>query len=120
MAGKAYRSTDTGDRGFMVTENGKKYIVRDTPARPVKRPYKEKEWVLESEHRPLLPQQTAKIVFDAEKAFLIALGHQDGHKMDWAMMTNAQRAEYKQSTSKFPVVEGLLRKIRKHLAPLEE
>ncbi len=104
----------------MVTENGKRFIVRDTPSKPVKRLYKEREWVLESEHRPLLAQQTARIVFEAEKAFLQALGHQDAKRMDWAMMTNPQRAEYKQSTSEFAVVEGLLKKMRKHLAPLEE
>ena len=104
----------------MVTENGKKYIIRDTPANPVKRLYKEREWVLESEHRPLLAQQTTRIVFEAEKAFLQAMGHQKGNKMDWAMMTNLERAEYKQSTSEFAVVEGLLKKMRKHLAPLEE
>jgi len=110
----------TGDRGFMVTEDGKKYIIRDTPGYAAKRLYKESEWILEDEHRPLLPQQTASIVFAAEKEFLKAMGLREGHTMDWAMMTNIERAEYKLSTSKHKVVEGLLKKIRKYLAPLEE
>ncbi len=120
MAGKAYRSTDTGDRGFMVTENGKKYIVRDSVCNPVKRLSKEREWVLESEHRTLLPKQASYVVFQFEKALLHVMGHQKAAKMDWAMMTNAERAEYKQSTSEFPVVEGFLRPARKKLAALEE
>lgn len=118
--GKRYRSATTGDLGRLMTEDDKQYIVLDRPGHLVKRLYKEKEWIEEDEHRPLLPQQIGVILFHAEKYLLIAVGDPDGHRMDWSTMPNHERASYMEEDSHHALVRRLHEGMREVLGPLGE
>ncbi len=116
----AYRSTITGDKGFMVTVGGKKYIESDRPRNPVRKLYKEKDWIKEAEHRPLLPQQVGRIYFEAEKHLLTAVGDPAGRKMNWEMMTNEQRNDWLKEESEHTLVRKLHDAMSEILDPLGE
>jgi len=118
MKGNAYRSTTTGDKGFMMEVDGKKYIELDRPSQQVRRLYKEKDWIKEDEHRPLLPQQIGRIHFEAQKYLLIAVGDPEGHKMDWLMMQNQDRNDWMQEESDVALVRALYDAMDGVLSPL--
>lgn len=95
VSSKAYRSTLTGDRGFLLTRGGKKYVRLDRGSVISEKPYKESEWVEESENRPLLPMQVTRIYFELEKHLKIATGDVTAQRsMDWEMMTQRDRTAY--------------------------
>ena len=119
---KAYRSVTTGDRGFMIERGGLPFIRLDRKSQTTDRPYKEDEWVEESPHRPLLPHHLTRIYFESEKHLLIALGDPQGRKMDWDMMVNRERNEYRRDMDDAdnPLVKKLHAQMRKVLGPLSQ
>jgi hypothetical protein len=118
--GNAYRSVTTGDLGFLVTKGDRKFIRLDRPNQVVERPFKEKEWIAEEEHRPLLPHQIGRVKFEAEKWLLTALGDNVGHKMDWQMMNNFDRNAWLEEESDHALVRRLHAAIAEVLDPLAE
>lgn len=120
---KAYRSTTTGDRGFMLERGGKKVIRLDRGSQVIEREYKKDEWVEESEHRPLLPMQVTRMFFEVEKHMLIALGDTAARReMDWEMMTNRTRTAYMEEMGETDnvLVKKLHRAMHKILDPLSQ
>ncbi len=121
MTSNAYRSATTGDKGFMIEVDGKKYIELDRPSNPSRRVYKEREWVKEEEHRPLLPQEIGRVHFEMERTFLLALKDPKARKMNWEMMTNLERNEWvreMREDDKPPLVQKLHDAIHPILDPL--
>lgn len=122
-----YRSTTTGDLAFVIERGGKKYMRYDRPEQKIEVLYKEKEWVEDNEHRPMLPHQIAIIKFMAEKYLRTALGDQQGRKMQWEMMDNVdknawiaafERGEDLDGEKKPALVRKLLAAVSKVLDPL--
>ncbi len=120
MKGEAYRSTTTGDRGYLVEVDGKKYIDLDRPSHSSRRLYKERDWIKEDEHRPLLPQQIWHVYFQAEKYLRIALGDPKGNKMDWMMMDNNTRGEWVREEPEHRLLRTVREALEEILEPLGE
>ncbi len=118
MPDNAYRSVTTGDKGFLVVVGGREYIELDRPSQVIRRLYKERDWIKEAEHRPLLPQQIGRIYYEAEKHLLIAVGDPEGRKMNWELMTNERRIDWMGKSSDHKLVKKLHKAMRKILEPL--
>lgn len=86
-----YRSTVTGDRGYLVEEDGVQYIDLDRPMEQVRRRYDAKEWMVDKDDRPLNVSQMAQIPFAADSALCRVLGYHHKHKGEWANLSDQQR-----------------------------
>lgn len=122
MSEKVYRSTTTGDRGFLTERGGAKFVRLDRTNQVIEKPYKEDEWTEESPHRPLLPHHLSRIFFEAEKHLLIALGDPQGRDMDWDMMVARQKNIYRNEMDDQdnPLVKKLHKAMHKVLDPLSQ
>ena len=89
-----YRHVREGQRGFMVERDGKQLIKLDRPNEEILRPFREHEWMLDREARPLNKHQIGKVSFEADKALCEALGEYDGSKRDWLSLTDEKRIRW--------------------------
>lgn len=64
----------TGDRGFLVEEDGKTLVQLDRVNQVIRRPYNTGEWVLEEDHRPLTIHSLAQVSYAADGALMVAMG----------------------------------------------
>lgn len=85
-----YRHVREGNRGFMVERNGRQCIKLDRPNEEIVLPYREHEWQLDRESRPLNKHQAGRVAYEADLAARIALGDHAPRK-DWLSLTDEQR-----------------------------
>jgi hypothetical protein len=86
-----YRDARTGDRGWMVTREGKKAIKLDRAMHDVCRTYKESDWILDKETRPITRAQQAQVAFGADVILCRFLGFHALGKRDWNLMKDEER-----------------------------
>lgn len=86
-----YRHVQEGQRGYLVERDGKKYIRLDRPNEVMERIFREHEWQLDREARPLNQHQVGRVAFEADKAACIALGEHDDSRREWASLTESKR-----------------------------
>lgn len=73
MSDRWYRSTVTGERGRLTTQEGRAFVKLDNPSQVQLRPIGP-EWVEETEARPLQRAAVAQVAFAADVALCTALG----------------------------------------------
>lgn len=95
-----YRHRTTGQRGFMVHEDGKPYIRLDRgPAVRVIEPYRESTWAPEEEpEHSASPAQMAHVLYQADLALCRAIGYhpalEKDRRLGWDGMSVAERMEW--------------------------
>lgn len=86
-----YSHVKTGDLGWMVVQDGEKYIRLDRPNQEILKPFRPALWREERAYRPLTRHQLAVIAFEADKKLCLALGLQDKARKDWLNLTADER-----------------------------
>lgn len=89
-----YRDVRTGDRGYVVIEDGNKCIKLDRPMHSVVRAYREQDWTPDKETRPMTEAQCAQVAFAADVLLCKFLGHQALGKREWLLMKDSERIEW--------------------------
>jgi hypothetical protein len=89
-----YRHVREGQRGYRVQRDGKDLIKLDRPSEDIVVPFREHEWMLDRESRPLNAQQVARASFEADKAICEAMGLHLESRRDWRNMTDEQRIKW--------------------------
>ncbi len=114
-----YRSTTTGDLGFMITQEGQPFIMLDRPNERIIKPWRKHEWIVELEHRPMTEAQIAQVAFEADKKLCLLLGMHDKATREWMSLYEEQRIEWTTDGPKGNRYrEHLYRSIMDVLAPL--
>jgi hypothetical protein len=85
-----YRHAREGNRGYMVERDGKKYIHLDRPNEVIEQPFRESDWQVDRETRPLNKHQVGRIAYEADSVAREALGEYEPRK-EWLSLTDAQR-----------------------------
>lgn len=67
-------NTTTGDRGYLVEVDGEQCVQLDRVNQRIIKPYRQSEWRLEEEHRPLTVHSLAQVSYAADCFLQIALG----------------------------------------------
>lgn len=91
-----YRHITTGDLGWLVRRDGKDCIRFDRPSQEIVKLFKESEWILEREHRPLTRLQLCQVAFEADKRLCFFLGKHDLARRDWLMLKDEDRIAWSQ------------------------
>lgn len=86
-----YRHELDAQRGFMVVRDGKQYIQLDRPQEEILRPYREHEWTLDRQERPLSRMQVAKLTYIADQALCEILALYDHKRPEWLNLTVEKR-----------------------------
>lgn len=87
-----YRSSVTGERGFLVTNEGKAFIQLDNPRQVSLRPMGP-EWTEDSEARPLMKAALAAVAFSADVALCAGLGI-PVKKTKWHELTQEEKMRW--------------------------
>ena len=91
-----YRSTSSGDLGYLVRRGGEDKIRLDRPMEEIIRPLRENEWQREQEFRPFARAQVAAIAFETDKLLCKMLGlHKEG-KAEWLSLKDDDRIAFMQ------------------------
>ena len=88
-----YRHTTTGDRGYLVVEDGQTRIRLDRPGEVVSKKL-DSNWEPETEKRPLLRYHLWKLTFEADRELCKALGQHSVARGDWLDMSDQERISW--------------------------
>lgn len=92
-----YSHRTTGDRAYLVTENGKQRIRYDRPSQSnelTTRDFEPSEWIALHEVRPLTEHQMAQVALDADKKLCFFLGMHSLANRTWLSMRDEQRIDW--------------------------
>jgi len=89
-----YRSSRTGDLGFMVTREGVDAIQLDRPNEEILRPFTVAEWQPEQASSGMSRVQMAHVAFAADCALCRCMGEHDLAKRDWLSMREEARIKF--------------------------
>jgi hypothetical protein len=110
-----YRHNQTGDRGFLVTREGREAIRRDRPAID-DYTFELKDWNKEApETARYSDLQIAMVQFEADRKLCWAIGLADLSKREWVDMTEKQRLAWLKTGPASPTRAGLYKAIGEHL-----
>jgi len=90
-----YRSTITGERGWLVEEAGKRFIHPDRVGK-VDLEVCDTEWIPEQIRPKINRMQAAQVAWDADKVLRKWLGVAVGTRDEWMNMREADRILYAQ------------------------
>lgn len=113
-----YRDVRTGDRGYMIEEDGKKCIKLDRPMHSVVRVYREQDWAADRETRPLTEAQCAQVAFAADVLLCKFLGYQALAKREWLLLKDTERIQWVQEGPPVGIRQTLWRETMNLLAKL--
>ena len=85
-----YRSSSTGDRGYLVTRDGGAAIRLDRPGECIRK--LDSTWIPEPAARPLRAAELAQVVHAADVALCKLLGMHKATPKAWASLTDDDRA----------------------------
>ena len=89
-----YRSTQDGQRGFLVRRGGKDKIRLDRPMEEIILPLSA-QWVPDVQSHPLTAHAVAKIAFVADRALCEAMGRRlPGKDGDWLSLREQLRIKW--------------------------
>ena len=106
-----YRNTTTGEKGWLVSRDGKQFMQLNRPAEEILLPYRPTEWVPERDSRPLTRQQIAQVAFEADKKLCLFLGLHKESRRQWLSMTDEDRIEWCENGPLPDCESGLMRTI---------
>lgn len=86
-----FRHVREGQRGYKVTRDGREYIRLDRPAEEILLPFRESEWLLDRETRPLNKWLVARVAFEADKVLCEGLGEHPESRREWASVVEDKR-----------------------------
>lgn len=89
-----YRSSDTGDLGWLVRRDGKDRIRLDRPMQEIVKPFDEGKWVEEREWKPFSRTQVQKLLFELDKQMCFLLSLYKEAKKDWLSLKDEERIEW--------------------------
>lgn len=89
-----YRRASDGQKGYFCRRGGKDYILLDRPMEEVLLPFRKREWISDSQTRPLTKAQVAFIAFEADKAMCQVLGQFELARRDWQMLRDQERLDF--------------------------
>lgn len=92
-----YRSTDTGDLGWLVRREGKDRIRLDRANQEIIRPFDDGKWIEDREWRPFSRTQVSKLLFEIDRQMCLLLGLHKEAKRDWLSLKDADRIEWMKS-----------------------
>jgi hypothetical protein len=88
-----YTHTMTGDRGYLVQQDGEDCIRYDQPGHERIVRLRTEQWVVDSDHRPLNLGQLAQVAYAADQKLCWALGLYAQLK-SWLDLNEEQRASW--------------------------
>jgi hypothetical protein len=92
---KWFRHHLTGDKGFLVEENGERFIQYDRgPTVKERVPFNERNWSPEEDQRPLTKFQIGNLAYECDLAVgrIGVVGPRD--RKPWLNMTDAERSTW--------------------------
>lgn len=89
-----YRSTQTGDLGYVVMREGKERIRLHRGSQEIIKVFDEGEWAEERDFRPFSKHQVDRVCFEADKALCGMLNLHKESKRDWLNLRDAERIEW--------------------------
>lgn len=92
----AYRHRVSGDKGYLVSREGRDFILLDRPGDPLERPFRPDEWIAEAEHRPITPMQLTAITYAADRELCRALGLHALARREWLSVPERERIAFMQ------------------------
>lgn len=90
MARDWYRSTSDGQRAYREVRDGVDVVVFDRASQEITRRFDERQWVPDSDARPLNRMALAQIAFAADAVLCRSMGMYQKEN-DWLMLRDAQR-----------------------------
>lgn len=103
-----YRSTMTGDLGWMVRRDGKARIRLDRPQEDITRPFSKTNWKEDSTHRPMAAMQAIRVAFAADQQLCLALGLHDKARVEWESLSDAARDKWMKEGPSKPLLRRLV------------
>lgn len=88
-----YQSQSTGNRGYLVMEDGKQKVRLDRPDEEIIVPF-DGTWSRLKEHRPLSRYHLTHVAFVADRALLKALGKHAEARIEWESLTPEERRDW--------------------------
>lgn len=118
---KYYRSSQDGEKGYLVDKDGQQWVRLNRPNEELLRPWNNgAHWIPEVEHRPLSPAQLAMVCFEADKALCRALGLHEQTRKEWPSLTDVQRIAWMAvGPTRHPARATLWKAINHVLEPLK-
>lgn len=92
-----YSHRTTGDRAYLVTEDGKQRIRLDRPSAPHESTTKDfhpDDWIPLHDLRPLTEHQMAQVAMEADKKLCFFLGLHSDSQRTWLSMKDEQRISW--------------------------
>jgi hypothetical protein len=92
---KWFRHHLTGDKGFLVEENGERFIQYDRGPNVKERvPFNEKNWKPEEDQRPLTKFQMGHLAYECDLALCKVAGIGPRNRKEWISMSDGDRATW--------------------------
>jgi hypothetical protein len=92
-----YRSTEDGQRAYLVNRLGKDMMKLDRPMEEILRPF-DGGWVPDAQQHPLTKHAVGKVAFDADVALRKAMGkHMKPQETEWLSMKEQDRIKWMES-----------------------
>ena len=113
-----FRHMVTGDKGYLIRQNGKDMIRLDRPQETNPKVYRPTDWVAEHQDRPLTMFHVAQICFAADKQFRFFTGEQRATKENWLDLNEEKRRLWMERGPLRTDRADLYRAIKKALEPL--
>jgi hypothetical protein len=117
-----YRHKQTGDRGYLVTVDGKQHIRYDRPFDPTTSLWdgpQQANWELDKHPEPFSIGQAISVVFEADRALCNILGLYGEGRRSWQSMIEKDRVKFILEGPKEPAIRVQVYKaLRKILEPL--
>lgn len=105
---KWFRHVMTGDAGYLVVRDGKQHMRYDRPGIDHVIPYKESQWIEETNAAPLTPHQVAQICYAADKQLCYFVGLHDKARKDWLSLRDQDRIAFTEDGPTKPALRQLL------------
>lgn len=89
-----YRHVNSGQRAYLVKQNGVQMIRLDRPSEDITKPFDPTQWIPDSETRPMTRAQIAQICKVADRQLCHFLGLAKLAKREWFDMKEKERVEW--------------------------
>ncbi len=91
---KYLRRASDGQKAWLIHRDGKRWAKLDRPTKETLVPYRENDWILADEERPLRPPDVAKMTLAADKALCRTFGMHDEANREWLDMKDEARRDW--------------------------
>lgn len=92
-----YRSTQTGDRGYLVRRDGKDRVRLDRPNEDIHRPLNGDDWALDEDYRPYTRFQVSHLAWQTDRLLLRMMGLPNDSRLDWSTLSEEKRMKFMKS-----------------------